>query len=66
LAVDATAIAFLKCHGSKDAIMNTASWEHPQTKHAVDIGIGHPDLSGIDVLSEGIEEFGDILAQLKY
>jgi len=54
LAVDATAIAFLKCHGSKDAIMNTASWEHPQTKHAVDIGIGHPDLSGIDVLSEGI------------
>jgi uncharacterized protein (DUF362 family) len=61
VAIDAVGVAILKLLGSNDQIMNSKIFEQEQIARAVELGLGAPSPSAIDVVpvDENSREYGD-------
>jgi uncharacterized protein (DUF362 family) len=61
VAIDAVGVAILKLLGSNDQIMNSKIFEQEQIARAVELGLGAPSPSAIDVMpvDENSREYGD-------
>lgn len=64
VANDAVGLALLKTLGTVPKIQEHSVWAQPQIKRAVELGLGIRDKEEITVKSLGIDEIGEILANL--